>query len=440
VPVHALPPGGVRRSGASDLVTPQGVLAEARIPATALDGSLGAALAHDFVVVLVAVGDPGNAGTILRSAEAAGAGAVVFGAGSVDPFGPKCVRASGGSVFRLDVVNGGDPVEVLQRIGTSGRRRLAAVPRDGRPCDEVDATGPVALVLGSEAHGLPAEVLAAVDERVVVPMAGRVESLNVAMAGTVVCFEVARQRRLASAGVHGAARPEPEPSGAEVVSTVSHELRSPLTSVKGYTSLLLNRWDRLRDDQKKMMLEQIQHDADRVTRLIGELLDISRLETGRLTLRRQMVDLPVLAANVVAKVGIGYPELECELSFPPDFPAVYADADKLEQVLTNLVENAAKYASPVGLQVRGEHDEGSVEVAVTDHGEGIPPDDLPHVFRKFFRRDQGKPSGTGLGLWISRGLVEAHGGHLTAESTLGAGSTFRFTLPRTTVDDLLEGI
>src|SRR5262249_28080109 len=99
-------------------------------------------------------------------------------------------------------------------------------------------------------------------------------------------------------------RAEDEPTGSEVVSTVSHELRSPLTSVKGYTSLLLNRWDRLKDDQKKMMLEQVHHDADRVTRLITELLDISRLETGRLVLRRQRVDLRELAETVVAKLTI----------------------------------------------------------------------------------------------------------------------------------------
>jgi signal transduction histidine kinase len=232
---------------------------------------------------------------------------------------------------------------------------------------------------------------------------------------------------------------EPEPTGAEVVSTVSHELRSPLTSVKGYTSLLLNRWDRLGDDQKKMMLEQVHHDADRVTRLITELLDISRLETGRLVLRRQLVDLPALVASVIDKLTVTYPDLSCAVRFDDDFPPVYADPDKVEQVLTNLVENAAKYASPTGMRVDGTVDGVSVAVAVTDHGEGIPAADVPRVFRKFFRRDHGRPTGTGLGLWISRGLVEAHGGHLTAESAIGVGSTFRFTLPLVDVDALLSG-
>jgi signal transduction histidine kinase len=227
-----------------------------------------------------------------------------------------------------------------------------------------------------------------------------------------------------------------EPTGSEVVSTVSHELRSPLTSVKGYTSLLLNRWDRLKDEQKRMMLEQVHHDAGRVTRLITELLDISRLETGRLVLRRQLTNLAELAREVVEKLKMTYTDLECDVQFPEGFPQVYADPDKLEQVLTNLVENAAKYASPLGMKVVGLVGEGEVAVAVTDTGEGIPASDVPMVFKKFFRRDMGKPTGTGLGLWISRGLVEAHGGRLTATSIIDEGSVFRFTLPLVDLDEL----
>ena len=224
------------------------------------------------------------------------------------------------------------------------------------------------------------------------------------------------------------ARSVSDKSGIAIVSTVSHELRSPLTSVKGYTSLMLNRWDRLADDKKREMLEQVHHDADRVTRLVTELLDISRLETGRLVLQRRNIDLAELAASVVEKVAMAYPQLDCRLDIG-DIPEVYADPDKIEQVLTNLVENAAKYASPVGMVVAARVVGDDVAVSVTDTGEGIPVEDLPKVFTKFFRRDHGRPTGTGLGLWISRGLVEAHGGELTASSELGAGSTFTFTLP-----------
>ncbi|MEA3020783.1 MAG: hypothetical protein QOI47_2307, partial [Actinomycetota bacterium] len=192
-------------------------------------------------------------------------------------------------------------------------------------------------------------------------------------------------------------------------------------------------------DQKRMMLEQVNHDADRVTRLITELLDISRLETGRLVLRRQLTNLAELAAHVVEKLTMTYPDLDCEVRFPDDFPQVYADPDKLEQVLTNLVENAAKYGSTVAMRVEGEVLETGTAVAVTDTGEGIPATDLPKVFKKFFRRDMGKPTGTGLGLWISRGLVEAHGGRLTATSDVGRGSVFRFTLPTVDLDELFDG-
>ena len=237
-----------------------------------------------------------------------------------------------------------------------------------------------------------------------------------------------------------ALRPSGERSGIAVISTVSHELRSPLTSVKGYTSLMLSRWDRLKDDQKRSMLEQVHHDADRVTRLVTELLDISRLETGRLVLRRQLVDIPELAGTVVEKVGMGVDDLDCSVRFADDFPRVYADPDKVEQVLTNLVENAAKYGSPREMEVVGEAVGPVVAVAVRDTGEGIPAEDLPRVFTKFFRRDHGRPNGTGLGLWISRGLVEAHGGELTASSDVGHGSTFRFTLPILPIDPDSEPI
>ena len=226
------------------------------------------------------------------------------------------------------------------------------------------------------------------------------------------------------------------PTGMEIVSTVSHELRSPLTSVKGYTGLLLSRWDRLADPQKREMLEQVNHDADRVKRLIDELLDISRLETGRLHLRRQMVDLREVVDGVLQKGRMEWPDLDVAVAFADDVPEVYADPDKLTQVLTNLVENACKYGSVVGMSVSAEVVASEVCVSVTDTGEGIPESDLPKVFNKFFRRDLGRPTGSGLGLWISRGLVEAHGGRLTATSIPGTGTTFRFTLPLFAFDEL----
>jgi len=188
---------------------------------------------------------------------------------------------------------------------------------------------------------------------------------------TLMLRDAGRRRELAAAG-------------AQVVSTVSHELRSPLTSVKGYTSLLLSRWDRLGDDDKKMMLEQVNRDADRVTRLITELLDINRLASGRLVLRRQMVDLSKLIGTVLEQLQMEHEDMEVTVDFAENLPLVYADPDKLVQVVTNLVENACKYASPKGLRIVARAGSSDVTVAVIDQGEGIPAEDLPKVFNRFF--------------------------------------------------------
>lgn len=192
VRVHELAPGILERVAGT--VTPQPVLAIAPTLDVALDDVAGASL----VVVCVEVRDPGNAGSVLRSAEASGAGGVVFCRGSVDVFNPKTVRSSAGSLFHVPVVSGGDPVEVLQRMGDWGLRRYAAVVRGGRAYDDVDLTGPVAVVVGNEANGLPPDLEAYVDVAATIPMAGRAESLNVGVAAALMCFETLRQRRRAA--------------------------------------------------------------------------------------------------------------------------------------------------------------------------------------------------------------------------------------------------
>jgi TrmH family RNA methyltransferase len=158
----------------------------------------------DLVVVCVDVRDPGNAGTVLRSAEGAGAGGVVCCDGSVDLYNPKTVRASAGALFHVPVVAGGDPAAVLDELGRWGLRRLGAAAHGGQPYSEADLARPVALVFGNEAHGLAEPLSAGLDGLVTIPMAGRGESINVGMAAAVLCFEAARQRRLAAVGPGGA--------------------------------------------------------------------------------------------------------------------------------------------------------------------------------------------------------------------------------------------
>lgn len=191
VPIEVLKEGVLERIG--DTVTPQPVLAVASMVLADLD-DLGA---HGPVLVAVTVRDPGNAGTLLRSAEAAGMAGVVFCGNSVDPYAPKVVRSSGGAVFGIPVVEEGDPVKVLDALGRQGRRRLAAVATGGEHLERVDLTGSVAIVIGNEAAGLPPDLASHLDGNVTIPVDPPAESLNVGMAGTVLAFEAARQRRAA---------------------------------------------------------------------------------------------------------------------------------------------------------------------------------------------------------------------------------------------------
>jgi RNA methyltransferase, TrmH family len=191
VRVYELGPGVVEK--VADTVTPQRVLAVVRTPVATLEDLSGAS----FVVVCVDVRDPGNAGAVIRSADAAGADGVVCCAGTVDPFNPKTVRASAGSVLHLPVVAGeeaGEPGDVLDSLAGRGLRCLAAVAHGGTPYTEVELTSPLALVFGNEASGLPDTLGARIDQGLTIPMAGKAESLNVSMAAAVLCFEVRRAR------------------------------------------------------------------------------------------------------------------------------------------------------------------------------------------------------------------------------------------------------
>jgi TrmH family RNA methyltransferase len=159
-----------------------------------IDVALAALPAEGLVLVCAEVRDPGNLGTVLRSAEAGGARGVVCAAGSVDPYNSKCVRASAGALFHIPVVLGDETVQVLEQLSASGFRRLGTSARGGDPLWQSDLTGPVAVVLGNEAHGLGADVGAHLDGTISIPIRGRSESLNVATAASVIVFEAARQR------------------------------------------------------------------------------------------------------------------------------------------------------------------------------------------------------------------------------------------------------
>ncbi len=230
---------------------------------------------------------------------------------------------------------------------------------------------------------------------------------------------------------------------ADVVATVSHEIRSPLTSVKGFTKTMLRRWDRFTDEQKRNMLETINEDADRVTRLLTELLDVSRIDANRVQLHRQMVDVSRIAGKVGDAALARHEGRIVSFDGWADGEVVgepvraYADPDKLTQCLTNIVENALRYApdSDVELVVWSEGDHA--RVSVRDEGPGIAEDQSRRIFEKFGRGREVRRAGTGLGLYITRGLARAHGGDVWVDSELGAGSTFHVSIPATLPDHLV---
>jgi len=228
------------------------------------------------------------------------------------------------------------------------------------------------------------------------------------------------------------ARRRSERSDAELIATVAHELRSPLTSVKGFTATLLAKWERFTDDQKRLMLETVDADADRVARLITELLDISRIDSGRLEVHRQPVDIAAAVdRHLRAHVAAGQDPERFVRRITEPLPRLWADPDKIDQVLGNLLENAVRHgAGTVTIEVAPARtrsgDEGTA-VTVSDEGPGIPEESMSRVFTRFWRGN--RRGGTGLGLYIVKGIVEAHGGTITVGRSPAGGAEFRFTLP-----------
>jgi PAS domain S-box-containing protein len=218
------------------------------------------------------------------------------------------------------------------------------------------------------------------------------------------------------------------------VSVVSHELKTPVALIKGYAETLRREdahWDQ---DTMQDSLGVIAEEADHLTHLIDSLLEASRIQAGGLKLEPTDVSLARLAGKVVDAFRTQTGIHTFELDFGPDFPPVWGDPERLQEVLSNLVSNAVKYSPDGGtVWVGGRTDQTGVTVYVADQGIGIPPEEQARIFERFHRVESGlhrRTEGTGLGLYLVRAIVEAHGGRVWVESAPGRGSIFMFTLPR----------
>ena len=216
----------------------------------------------------------------------------------------------------------------------------------------------------------------------------------------------------------------------EFLSIVSHEFRTALTGIQGFSELI--RDGGLEPDEVRAYGGYIFNDADRVNRLIGDMLDLDRMESGRMSIRTTEVDINEVLSDAIARAGSS-PTVEFKADLDPRLPIVVGDRDRLVQVVSNLVNNAVKYSPDGGIVTLSSRSEGGFAlVSVTDTGVGIPPDEIGHVFERFRRVRSGAAQsipGTGLGLTIVKQIVEMHGGKIWVESAVGHGSAFHFTLP-----------
>ncbi len=218
----------------------------------------------------------------------------------------------------------------------------------------------------------------------------------------------------------------------EFVGNISHELRTPLAAIKAIVDTLR---DGAINDKKAAVdfLNRLDVEVDGMTQMVAEVIELSRIETGKIKLKLEPVDLNLLAEEVIARLGPQADRQQVSLSaeLASDLPSVQADKERIQQVIVNIVHNAIKFTPPGGkVVVSTKLDDQSVVTRVSDTGIGISKEDLPHIFERFFKADKSRStSGTGLGLAIAKHIVQTHGGSVWIQSEQGKGSTFGFNLP-----------
>jgi TrmH family RNA methyltransferase len=377
-------------------VTPQGIVGVAPFLDAPLDGIEDRDPA--CVAILHQVRDPGNAGTILRSADACGASGVVFTRSSVDLYNPKTVRASAGSIFHLPLVRGNDTADTIGALHGRGYRVFAMDANGSENVYGLDLAARVAFVFGNEAHGLPQDVVRLADATVRVPQAGAAESLNLAAAATVCLFEWGRQRISKGAALEA------------LIAAAAHDIRSPLTAMKGFGYALEKRWDQLDDDQRALMLRGIVHDADRMDQIVRLLVDAARVAAGSLELFPDQTDLADLATAISELLGRD-PE-HPPVTWAGDPGPFFVDPARLKTTLLSYEEALAWWAGEGGTTLSAERIDGDLHVSARRSGAAI---DEAGAEALFTPRKPGSGAGSKIGLYVARAVAEAQGGRAWAE-------------------------
>jgi len=377
-------------------VTPQGVVGIAPFVDVRLDDMLP----PGAVAVLHEVRDPGNAGTILRSADAAGAAGVVFAGSSVDAYNPKGVRASAGSIFHVPVVRDVGTEDAISSLRAKGFSVIAMDMHGDEDLFETELPRSTAFVFGNEAHGLPSEILEAADHRVRVPHAGRAESLNLAAAATVCLFEWVRRGRTSADTLE------------ELVAAAAHDIRSPLTAMKGFGYALGKRWVDMTADQRDLMLGGILYDVDRMDTIVRQLVDAARVMSGRFQAYVELADIGDLVRQVAEQQGRDpeHPPIE----WTGDGEKILIDAGRLRTTLFGFAEALVWWGSEGPIRVGSKVHGGRLVVSASrDTSTPVDADSL------FEARRPGTGGGSKIGLYVARRVAEAQGGRAWGELTDG---------------------
>jgi PAS domain S-box-containing protein len=253
--------------------------------------------------------------------------------------------------------------------------------------------------------------------------------------GRIVCFirDITERKQSEAKTIEMEALQLANQAKSELLANVSHELRTPLASIKGFIETLIETDVEWSKAEQMDFLQSADKETDRLTFLIRDLLDMSRLDSGKMILDKRTYRVSEIVDSASGVLSIITAKHQLKIVQSPDLPIFQADKIRIAQVITNLVENATKFSAegkPITVEVKGEKD--NIIFSVEDQGEGIPSGEMSNLFNRFFQAERvvsGKTRGTGLGLAICKGIVEAHGGKIRAESKEGHGSKFSFSLP-----------
>jgi two-component system sensor histidine kinase KdpD len=216
-----------------------------------------------------------------------------------------------------------------------------------------------------------------------------------------------------------------------LLNSISHDLRTPLVSITGALSSLADDQIRLDESARRSLIETASEEADRLNRLVGNLLDMTRLESGAMRFKKESCDIQDVVGSALEELGSRLENRSINVEIPPELPLIHLDFVLIERVLVNVIDNALKYSPPEApIEIKAHASGAFMEIEVADRGTGIPPEDLTRIFDKFYRVQRpGNVSGTGLGLSISKGIIQAHGGFIAAENREGGGTIITISIP-----------